>query len=495
MLEKIIKQFHQKKVLVIGDSMLDVYLSGISHRLCREAPVPIVALDNMYDAPGGAANTAINCHTLGAETIFLSVHGNDSEGERLEQALKIYGLDTKWLLIEPNRKTMTKQRLRSNGQLLVRFDYGSEGDVIKESESVLIDRIEYLYPKVDAIIVSDYGYGVMTDQIRELLHYCQNKYIQNLIIDAKNLSKYTTLPKTLVKPNYRELCQLFNLPILSNGDRISQILSHQEDIIDALHADTVAITLDCEGSIILQPHKSPYRTYTTPVTDGKAAGAGDTFISAFSLAVSTHAPIEESAEVAARAASIVVHKEGTSVCYSNELSNEMSLNSKYISDRITMKKITETLVKQNQKIVFTNGCFDIIHKGHISYLNQAKSLGDILIVGINTDASIQRLKGIDRPINKLHDRIHVLSALSSVDYVIDFFEDTPIDLIKFIKPTIYVKGGDYTKEKLPEAEIVEQLGGSVIILPYIENQSTTKIINKIRSGARNISSQLPIMSS
>jgi D-beta-D-heptose 7-phosphate kinase / D-beta-D-heptose 1-phosphate adenosyltransferase len=238
--------------------------------------------------------------------------------------------------------------------------------------------------------------------------------------------------------------------------------------------------LDTEGAIIFEEGRSPYRTYANPVPHSYAAGAGDTFVSALALALGAGAHTPAAAEIASAASSIVVCKEGTASCSSEELIEHFSTEEKFVNDAFQLTARIAYYRRNGLRVVFTNGCFDILHRGHISYLNKAKEFGDILIVGLNSDNGVRRLKGPDRPINSLEDRGQVLSALSCVDHIIPFDEDTPAELIKVIEPDVFVKGGDYTRETLPEAPLVEKQGGEVVLLPYISDRSTTGIIEKIQ---------------
>jgi D-beta-D-heptose 7-phosphate kinase/D-beta-D-heptose 1-phosphate adenosyltransferase len=262
----------------------------------------------------------------------------------------------------------------------------------------------------------------------------------------------------------------------------AEILAAQSRRIFRLtRAHIAAITLDSEGALVLERKRQPYRTYAQPVQRPHVAGAGDTFISAMTLALAVGAQTAAAAELASAAATIVVSKETTAVCSLQELKDKITPTNKHLKRLDQIAAQVEGHRRKGERIVFTNGCFDIIHSGHIQYLNRAKSLGDILVVGVNSDGSVKRLKGQSRPINSLDDRIQVLAALSCIDYVASFDEDTPWKLINALRPDVFVKGGDYSLHTLPEAPLVEALGGKVQILPYIEDHSTTSIIERIRS--------------
>lgn len=437
----LIHSFTDLNVVIIGEAMLDSYLQGSSDRLCREAPVPVVAVSDRQDIPGGAANTAVNVRSLGGKPQFLSVVGNDAEWLLLQQALEKRGVSTAHIIAHPARRTFVKHRVIAASQMLVRFDQGSTEQIDTETEQLLIDRLSQLFPISDAIIVSDYGYGILTPRIIETLTALQAALPHILVVDSRDLTAYRQVGVTAVKPNYTEVVQLLNIPKLEGSNvRAEQIISQQERLLEITGTQIAAVTLDTEGALFFQQDNPPYRTYAQPKPDSRAAGAGDTFISALTLALTANAVIPAAAELAAAAAAIAVAKEGTSACSANELQGYFSAEDRYVNHLSDLVACVAFYRQQGQRIVFTNGCFDILHRGHITYLNQAKALGDILIVGVNSDDSVRRLKGSERPINALDDRIQVLTALSCIDYMIAFDDDTPIPIVQAICPDVYVKG-------------------------------------------------------
>jgi D-beta-D-heptose 7-phosphate kinase/D-beta-D-heptose 1-phosphate adenosyltransferase len=473
--------FSHLKVLVIGEAMLDRYLKGTTNRLSQEAPVQVVSVEEKEDIPGGAANTAVNIRSLGAEPVFLSVIGDDEEGKRLRQSLSEYGVSDEHIVSDPARQTLTKQRILANGQMMLRIDQGSTEPIRKNSEAKLMERIRRLAPAVDAILISDYGYGLLTPAILKALAEIQERDPRILVADAKKYHPYQELKITAIKPNYAEAIHILKLNRKDDSqERIQQIEKHGPKILEITNAQIAAITLDEDGALLFERNQPAYRIYARPAKHNRVAGAGDTFMSALALALSAGAQTNTAAEIASAAAAIVVEKPGTSTCYIEELKAYLSGDEKYMADSFQMAARVAAYRRQGQRIVFTNGCFDILHSGHIQYLNQAKAQGDILIVGMNSDWSVRRLKGPDRPINSLEDRVRVLSALSCVDHIIPFDEDIPFNLIRLIRPDVFVKGGDYTRERLPEAQLVEAMGGEVHILPYIADHSTTGMIERIR---------------
>ncbi len=480
----ILTQKKNSSILVIGEAMLDVYLQGESKRICREAPVPIVDIQKAVYQPGGAANTAVNLSLLGAKTHYVSIVGTDDEGQVLKDLLRKYTIDTNFIFSDKNRQTITKKRVIASDQLLVRFDSGSTHTISlnEKLEKKVINTLIDLYPTLDAIIISDYGYGIITPKVIETLIQLKRNQSKIIVVDAKDPKRFAILKPTLVKPNYQEVVSLLDLPMNPDKNRLTTLIPYKNAMIDKTQAQIIALTVDVDGSAIFEKGKSVYRTFTKPVENNKAAGAGDTYTAAFTFALTLGAQTKIAAEIAAAAASIVVEKDGTATCSKEELLLSFATQTKLLlKDELSL--LIKHLKEERKKIVFTNGCFDILHRGHIDYLNRAKQLGDYLFVGLNSDASVKRLKGNDRPINKLFDRVQVLSGLSSVDYIIPFATNTPIPLIQQIKPNIFVKGGDYQKKMLPESEFVENNGGTVEILPFIKDKSTTKIIKQIKSTA------------
>jgi D-beta-D-heptose 7-phosphate kinase / D-beta-D-heptose 1-phosphate adenosyltransferase len=285
---------------------------------------------------------------------------------------------------------------------------------------------------------------------------------------------------TAVKPNYCQAMKLLGACPVKGAARIEQMQRLAPGIFDCLDTELVALTLDQDGALVFQDGKPPLRTFTEPNPHTQAAGAGDTYVAAMTLALAAGGEAAAAAEIAAAAAAIVVAKDGTSCCTWQELKNRVAWRGHYNLALESLLPCLEEYRRRSQRVVLTNGCFDILHRGHITYLNQARALGDVLDVGVNSDESIRRLKGPERPITSLEDRMQVLAALGCVDHVIAFDEDTPHRLVKAIRPHIFVKGGDYTRDRLPEAALVEELGGRVEILPLVRERSTTRLISRIR---------------
>jgi len=474
--------FSSLHVLVVGDAMLDVYLRGNSSRLCQEAAVPIVEFAERSEAPGGAANTALNLRALGASVTLLSVVGRDREARRLCAALTQQGVDTRNVLPHPQRKTLCKQRVMSGGQLVVRLDQGDTGPLNLPDQHAVASRLRALAERADAIVLSDYDYGTIGPEVIAMLAERQQHFRPLIVGDSKCLARFSGVHFAAVKPNYGQAAQLLGACPLEGAARVEQMLRLGPGIANRVDSDLVALTLDQDGAIVFEQGRPALRTFTEPNPHSQAAGAGDTYVAALALALAAGGTAEQAAPIAAAAAAVVVAKDGTACCTWRELQGRLDGHALADGTLEGLLPVLDEYRRRGQRIVLTNGCFDILHRGHITYLRQARALGDVLVCGVNSDESIRRLKGPDRPINALEDRLQVLAALECVDHAVAFEEDTPHRLVKAVRPNVFVKGGDYTRDRLPEAALVEELGGRVEILPLVRERSTTNLISRIRSA-------------
>ncbi|GAC1581861.1 MAG: D-glycero-beta-D-manno-heptose-7-phosphate kinase [Ktedonobacteraceae bacterium] len=490
----LVRQFRRLRVLVIGDAMLDTYLEGTAARLCSEGPVPVVSKTAEYRIPGGAANTAANLRALDADVIFLGLVGSDLAGNVLRTALQQRGISDQWLVEDETAQTLHKLRIIADGQYVVRFDEGPATFTV-ESQQRLIETLEAVYPQCDLVLVSDYRYGVLSDTLIARLHMLHEAQPKVLLIDSKALHRFHMLEATIVTPNLLE-ARMFTDSSEEESFNLTTIEQMAQRMLSRLHAQHVAITLGAHGVFLLNRDHQAMHLHAHPVAHANDVGAGDSFASAMALTLAAGGTLEEAARIGIDAAGIAVTRQRTAVVQYQELLQRVSLR-EYASSthRLTLYSQKEKLATQNtllplieylnaerefgHRIVFTNGVFDILHAGHVHFLRQAKALGDVLIVGINSDHSTQRLKGPGRPINNEHDRMALVAALDAVDAVVLFDEDTPTELIRLLCPTIHVKGGDYADEALPEAEAVREGGGQVVILPLVGTMSTSTVIKHI----------------
>lgn len=484
-LRSLLESFGRLRALVLGEAMLDSFLAGPGRRLSREAPVPIVDVTERTDVPGGAGNTAANVLAVGSDVTFLSVIGDDLEGALLRRALEKRGLPIDGLLVQRGRKTLVKHRLVGSGQMIARFDQGTTDPVSPPLEAALIERLTQRWSAADVVLVSDYGYGLMTPGVREAIAELRKEDDRRLVVDARDLRGYADTRPTAVKPNYHEAAALLGLPAVDGSKaRTDQLHGRGDELLNLTGARIVAVTLDADGAVVFERDRPPYRTYTRPMENSKAAGAGDTFVSVLGLALAAGGKTQAAAELASAASAVVVAKEATSTCSPAELRQYLSSEGKYVGGWLALREVAEPLHREGKRIVFTNGCFDILHRGHVAHLAQAKALGDVLVVGLNSDVSVRRVKGPGRPITPMEDRIEILAALDPIDYIVPFEGDTPVDLISALRPHVYVKGADHAEDRLPETAVVQRMGGEVVILPLVTDFSTSTIVDRIRQTKR-----------
>ena len=478
----LIDSFAGLDVIVIGEAMLDRYVEGRVTRVCREAPVPVVAFDRVADVPGGAANTAAAVAGLGAQVRLISAVGNDADGLAAIESLQDAGVATESVYRVPGRATMVKQRVTASGQLMLRLDSGSEHDLDEIHERRLIDALTHGWRDADAVIVSDYGYGICTPAIIATIAMLQQRSPRILVGDARDLTRLAKAGLTAVKPNYEEALRLTGLPPLTGTlARVDQIVAARDMLRAQTGATILTVTLDTAGAVVFEDGVEPYRTFTRPSANTNATGAGDTFAATLALALAGGAHSAAAADLASLAATAVVANSGTTTCTADMLRDQIAGETRTRSLAEVADEVRRWRAA-GKRIVFTNGCFDILHHGHISYLNRAKAMGDLLVVGLNSDSSVSALKGPTRPINREDDRAALLAALSCVDRVVLFDQPTPARLIEAIRPDLFVKGGDYTIATLPEAPLVQSLGGEVKLLPFLDDRSTTGIIDRIRAS-------------
>lgn len=476
-----IESFNRPRVLVLGDLMLDTWLKGASTRLSPEAPVPVVDISSNTSVLGGAANTAANLRHLGAQVTFLSYAGRDEAGAKAAALLEAAGIRNQ-ILTCTQRTTIVKTRIVASSQMLTRYDEGTVQPLDADCEERLIALLQEEFMQHDAVVIADYNKGVITPAVISCLEKLNQQHPVFIAIDSKRLPAFKQLQPSLVKPNYPEIRELLTLPDEVNY-RAGQLATAGEAIYAVTGACITALTIDREGALIFEKDHLLAHIPALPVVNPNVVGAGDTYISAFTLACLAGADTMCAAEIAGAAAAVAISKTDTAHCRQGELIAHFSVGEKCITDLRQLEHICNAYRAQGRKIVFTNGCFDILHSGHVSYLNSAAQLGDVLIIGTNTDDSIKRLKGNDRPINSLYDRMQVLAGLGVVTHIIPFGSaedgDTPEALIRAIRPHVFAKGGDYKRETLPEAAAVEELGGEVVLLPLVPDRSTSLIIRRI----------------
>lgn len=480
----IVKRFEEMRIFVIGDLMLDRYIWGRVMRISPEAPVPVLKILGENLLPGGAANVGSNLSSLGANVEVCGVTGKDYEGERLLELLERIGMGAKNIVFDPKRPTTTKTRLIAGTQHIVRMDREETTPISDELKNQLMEMITKSVKECPphGIIISDYAKGLIRAELSgEIIQLAKKEGIF-VTVDpkGKDFAKYRGT--NVITPNQKEAEEVCGF-LIEDEVTLKRAI---EILMKETCADCVLITRGKQG-ISFCAKGSEVKTIPSEAREVfDVTGAGDTVVSASTLSYLSSKSWEASVKIANRAAGIVVGRVGTSTVTQAELIEHFEGDKYLITGKIlsreTLSATISGLKAKGERIVFTNGCFDLFHIGHLRLLKRAKKLGDTLVVAINNDTSVKRLKGDDRPFISESDRVHIIAALDCVDYVSLFSEDTPFELIRMLKPDILVKGGDYTPEMVVGRDFVENYGGSVIIIPLVEGISTSVLVSKIRDG-------------
>lgn len=474
-----IKLNKKPNILVIGDLMIDHYLWGSCDRISPEAPVQVVNVKKESSVLGGAGNVINNLVTLGSVVDVISVIGNDSVANELKSLLEKIDVSTSNLVVENNRKTSKKSRLIASQQQVLRYDMESIDDINENSHKQIIQTLEKNIDKYSSIILSDYGKGVLTTNLTKEIIKIANKNSIKVLVDpkGKDYSKYKG--SYTLTPNKKEAMEATNIDIKDENSLIEALKSLKTQC----ELEVSLITLSEQGIAIFDDELTIKPTVAREVYD--VTGAGDTVIASIAFALGNNLDIKDAIYFANLAAGVVVGKIGSATTtldeiYEYEYSLHKSNSTSHIKTFDEIKTLASKLHSQGKKIVFTNGCFDILHVGHVKYLEVAKSYGDVLILGLNADSSVRKLKGPTRPINTQEDRAYILASLESVDYVVIFEEETPYELIKLIKPHVLVKGGDYEGKEVVGQDIADELK----LVQFVDGKSTTNTIKRIQENEK-----------
>jgi len=474
--------FESAQTLVIGDIMLDRYIFGKVNRISPEAPVPVINVTQEYVNPGGAANVAMNSSGLKVKTSVVGYVGVDRNGSELLDILKQAGINTAGIVRLEDRSTITKTRLVSNHQQLARIDREEIKPFSQENENRLLKNVmEELSRKPNVIILSDYAKGTLSKSICQFIITHARQCNIPVLVDPKgeDFSKYKGA--TAISPNCKELSQVTH----GNPDNLEQLLEKGQQLLAELELEYVILTRSEEGiSLIEDQTTQNFPAVAQDVFD--VSGAGDTVISTLSAGLSLNIGIEEAISLANIAAGVVVSKVGTHPIILDELRHAVSYEetmgqARKIYGPEELRRVVEQWRAKGDRLVFTNGCFDLLHAGHVTYIEMAKKEGKRLIIGLNSDLSVRNLKGPGRPVIRQEDRARVLAALESVDAVTIFDEETPLNLILELKPDVLVKGNDYKKENVVGGKEVQNMGGQVVLIPVIEGRSTSGILGALNN--------------
>lgn len=474
-LAALVRGYKGRRCAVVGDVMLDVFERGRATRLAPDAPAPVLTDIDTTCSPGGAANVAANLSALGAEVTLLAAIGDDTAGDQLLEKLSEGGIRTGSVVRVPGRATVVKKRLVADGATLARVDSGDKEPLEGAVEEDLAKRVAALAENAEVVVVSDYSGGTLTQKVADALgttgHGC-------VLLDSKDPLRLRWQNLTAATPNHLEAQKALDLPVEADSGRVDaravgEALRHE------VGAHAVVVTLAEEGAVVVD-EEDTVRVDGRRVANPDVNGAGDTFLAAFALSLGGGARVHVAARLGVEAATLAVSHSGTAPVGMRELLQR--LPAEPIAERSGgLEEKLEQVRRSGGKVVFTNGCFDLLHRGHLFLLREAKKLGDVLVVGLNSDASARRVKGSDRPVMLEEDRVELLEALPCVDHVVVFDEDTPEALIRRVEPDLHVKGGDHAGDRLAEESAVEEVGGEVIVLPLLPGRSASATIEHIRS--------------
>lgn len=465
--------FSRARVLVIGDIMLDRYWHGDTSRISPEAPVPVVRVGMAEERPGGAANVALNITALGARVDLLGVTGDDEQANILAAQLAAAGIDCHFQR-EKGLPTITKLRVLSRHQQLIRLDF--EDDFADFDQAALLARFTAALGNCQAVVLSDYGKGTL-NHAAAFINAAREAGVP-VLVDPKGNDFARYHGASVITPNLAEF-----EAVVGRCDDEADMVLRGETLCRDLELGALLVTRSDKGMSLMRSTHDAVHLPTQAREVFDVTGAGDTVIAALGAALAAGSDWEQGMALANLAAGIVVGKLGTATASQSELRraayNQSQSNRSLVDEDLLLQAIEDARA-HGEKIVMTNGCFDILHAGHVGYLEAARKLGDRLIVAVNDDDSVTRLKGADRPINPLEHRMQVLAGLSCVDWVVPFSEDTPERLICKLLPDVLVKGGDYTVEQIAGGSCVQGHGGEVVILDFTEGCSTTRIVEAIR---------------
>ncbi|MFJ9442570.1 D-glycero-beta-D-manno-heptose 1-phosphate adenylyltransferase [Kitasatospora sp. NPDC101235] len=477
---ELVRALAGRRLLVIGDAVLDTYVRCAASGLAREAPVPVLRAEKTVHRCGGAANLAANAAALGAEVEIVTACGTDDAGDRLVALLRDAGVGVDGVLRLPDYSTPVKRRHTVRGQLVMRVDSGDGPVALPFDAGRWTSDLAERMMSADAVAISEYGGGMVTRPLVAALAGLRRVGPETLVVDARDIAALRDLRPTAVTPNREEAARLppvrGEVPAGEQGDP-RQLA---ERALRASGARIAVLTLGADGVVAVEHDRPPVRTYSRSNQVSSTVGAGDTFTAALTLALATGADTAPALELGSAAAAAVVARPDTAVCTADDLAARLGATGKVVTPG-ALTAWQHAHDRAERRLVFTNGCYDLLHAGHVSNLSRAKELGDLLVVGVNSDASVRRHKGPERPLTPLDERLRVLAALSCVDAVVPFDGDSPVDLLEALRPDVYVKGSDYTPETLPEWSLVTRLGGRVHLLENVADRSTTRLIHRIRA--------------
>jgi len=483
--EEALKLVPRQTILCVGDLMLDDFVYGEVTRISPEAPTPVLTVARSEIEIGGAGNVARNIAGLGARCIFVGLIGKDDAGRTLTEAfVKLGGMVVPHLVVDAGRHTTRKVRFVSehHSAHLMRADWETAQPASAASEAEVIAQAEAALPQAGAVVLSDYAKGALTERVVRAVIDCARRLGKPVIVDPKGHDYSLYRGATVITPNRAELGAAVHRPVTTEAE----IAKAAAELARIVEAEAVLVTRSEEGMTLHVEGQAPVHIPAYPVKVRDVSGAGDTVAAVMAVLMAMKAPFDAAMRVANAAAAVVVGKRGTATVTPAELRHRilpaasLADEDKIVFDWSMLDERFADWRRHGLRIGFTNGCFDILHRGHIKLLAEARAACDRLVVGLNSDASTTRLKGKGRPLNPAEGRAEVLAALEAVDLVVVFEEDTPIELIKRVRPAVLVKGADYRREDVVGRDVVEQAGGDVILVDLVPGHSTTAIVERAR---------------
>lgn len=486
--DKELADLRGQTVLCIGDLMLDDFVYGEVTRISPEAPAPVIAVQRSETTIGGAGNVARNLASLGVRCIFVGVIGEDDAGKALRAALQDEPLIEAKLVADASRPTTRKVRFVSEhySTHLLRADWELAKAVDKDKEQALIGHAQEALPKAGAVVLSDYAKGVLTPRVIRAVIDAANKQNKPVIVDPKGLDYSIYRGATLITPNRQELAAATR----RRADSEADIVTAAEELARLVESKAVLVTRSEDGMTLLVTGEEPVHIAAYPVKVRDVSGAGDTVAAVLAAMLAAKSGFEPAMRAANAAAAVAVSKRGTATVSIPELrarilpAASLAAEEKVLFDWSMLGERLKEWRRQGLRIGFTNGCFDLLHPGHIKVLTAARALCDRLVVGLNSDASVARLKGEGRPVQEAHARAEVLAALEAVDLVAVFEQDTPLELLRYVRPKVLIKGGDYRIDEVVGREQVEADGGEVVLVDLVPGFSTTELVKRSRTAAK-----------
>ncbi|MBL8861761.1 MAG: D-glycero-beta-D-manno-heptose-7-phosphate kinase [Planctomycetes bacterium] len=476
----------QPRLLIVGDLILDRYVSGDVARISPEAPIPVLTARRSEEKLGGAGNVAANLVAMGAKVDVAGVLGDDGWGRALRALLEELGVETRGCAVDATRPTIQKTRMMSGSQQMLRVDWEDARPVSGAARDALVASLPERVRAAQAVVLSDYGKGVLVPEVVSAVISAARTARIPVLVDPKGDDYRRYRGATLVTPNKKEAEQAVGRKLSSP----QELAAAADELMRTAELDAAVVTLGADGIFWRDRHGASGRVPAQARAVFDVTGAGDTVVAQLAFHLADGLALGPAVELANQAAAITVARLGTHAVSRAELAAHLAEHAPH-RGKVVRGAELETLLaqwrKDGRRIVFTNGCFDVLHVGHVDYLRFAKSKGDVLLVGVNDDASVQRLKGPTRPVNPLDDRLEVLAALEMVDAVTSFAEDTPAKIVERVTPHVLVKGQDWAEKGVVGREWVEAHGGVVHLAPLVPGRSTTTILERARGGAESSS--------